>query len=207
MSIPDIEDEIREVWGIDETVVTRPFTFTQISGYCCYTKPTLLGNDRVAVEITYGDVERDRNTIVYHEGAHVYLFHLGYPPAKAEPEPALGSRVSDYIADYYAYKLQLEKESGNDPSKLIQLLNGKYIALGAAYNGAILARLKVFWKLAPRPTWGIGNFSMVYESLEKAPPPPGFTAQPFEKRAVKEIRRLLHDSFHKAHPGHQLKFL
>jgi len=49
--------------------------------------------------------------ILWHEGAHVYLFHLGYPPCQFQEKGKsylLGHPV-DFVAEYLATKLELER--------------------------------------------------------------------------------------------------
>jgi hypothetical protein len=54
--------------------------------------------------------------ILWHEGAHVYLFHLGYPPCQFQGKSYLLPPV-DFVAEYLATKLELERRYRTQPER------------------------------------------------------------------------------------------
>jgi hypothetical protein len=57
--------------------------------------------------------------IVWHEGAHVYLFDRGYPPGWFDmtPDPLLGRPV-DFVNEFLATKLEIDRRFGTEQEKL-----------------------------------------------------------------------------------------
>lgn len=129
---------------------------------------------------------RDHDTLVFHEGAHVYLFHLGYPPAQM--------RRIDFINEYYACKLELQKRFDDDPRKLDELigdLGTKRIELEALLGPvgqAIATKLREYWGLGKKPSNCTSIFGQIYDCLERAPNPPNYPEKQCRLMRLKKAR-------------------
>lgn len=101
----DLASEILQVWQIEHPEFDLTFTQTP---EIPHTRPHVV-DGRLQVEVR-GD-SSDRATIVFHEGAHVYLFHIGYPPAPRTiintTIPMLTGPPVDFLAEHYAQNLEL----------------------------------------------------------------------------------------------------
>jgi hypothetical protein len=112
----DLVLEIRQLWQIPSEL---DLAFTEASEVP-HTIPQLV-NGRLRVEVRG---RPDREAVVFHEGAHVYLFHIGYPAA----EPANDGKIPefmlppvDFLAEHYVLKLELEKRFSNQTERLEEL--------------------------------------------------------------------------------------
>src|SRR5208282_4566825 len=56
----------------------------------------------------------DYHSIVFHEGAHVYLSHIGYPAISLVTKPIhsrdFGASQVDLVDEYYAMKLEFQHD-------------------------------------------------------------------------------------------------
>jgi hypothetical protein len=132
MSRTDLALEIKQIWGIDQPQFE--VTFTEASG-TPETIPRLAG-DRLQIEVI-GDSSSQREVLLFHEGAHVYLFHLGYPASRTRINgviPELTGPPVDFLSEHYALKLELEKR--------FDLQNERVNELRGMLNDA-LARLPI----------------------------------------------------------------
>jgi hypothetical protein len=82
------------------------------------TIPSLTGG-RLQIEVR-GDSSSERTVLLFHEGAHVYLFHIGYPASRTRINttiPELTGPPVDFLSEHYALRLELEKRFNlrNDP--------------------------------------------------------------------------------------------
>ena len=161
----EIEEKICSEWGIGGSVVHRRFKFELGAGPGtipeCYDNQGLLH-----VKIVYsGRSSEDRRILLYHEGAHIYLFHLGYPPSRFDRD------TYEFIADYYAYCLQMKRrpEDLNDLTLLPILHEG----VGQAMYHAIMQYLE---RGLDEPSLLPKNYQPIRECLSDAPPPPSSPA-------------------------------
>jgi hypothetical protein len=198
-------DEMCKVWELNDSVIYLPLKLEQTSGLVA-TIPE--GYDRhglLHVKIVYST--RDHDALVYHEGAHVYLFHLGYPPAQM--------RRIDFINEYYACKLEPQKRFDDDARKLDELigdLGTKRIELEVLLGPvgqAIATKLREYWGLGKKPSSYASIFGETYDCLERAPNPPELPGQAmsFTEDEKGEIRQLLGESFPRVYAGEQIQFL
>lgn len=116
MARRDLALDIRQLWQIPSEL---DLTFTEASEVP-HTIPQLV-NGRLRVEVRG---RADPEAVVFHEGAHVYLFHIGYPAA----EPANDGKIPefmrppvDFLAEHYVLKLELEKRFSNQTQRLEEL--------------------------------------------------------------------------------------
>jgi hypothetical protein len=176
----EIESKICSKWGIDSSVVHRPFKFEQGSGPCtipeCRDYQGLLH-----IKVVYSGLDSENCRLLdYHEGAHIYLFHLGYPPSCFDRD------TYEFIADYYAYCLQMKMrpQDLNDLTLLPILHQG----VGQAMQHAIMQHLG---RRLDEPALLQRNYQPVRECLRNAPPPPIFPSKPLDAEQIKEVEELL----------------
>lgn len=117
-----VADRIYDLWKMDRSRIV--IEFEECSS--CYTQPLHRdARNRVHLKVC-GSSVTELETLLYHEGAHVYLFYLGYPPADF-PNNRL-----DILADYYAYRLEAEireSKSGIDKSKQLDMISERLFLL------------------------------------------------------------------------------
>lgn len=94
----DILRKIHDEWHIDVSKISMTFERNRAA-----TKPLQFDDQGCLHVRVFGSPENERDTLIRHEGAHVYLFQLEYPPAE------LSAGTMDYIAEYYATKLETLK--------------------------------------------------------------------------------------------------
>jgi hypothetical protein len=84
----------------------------------CGTVPSLNAAGKVQVVVKCNPAMSDE--IVWHEGAHVYLFDRGYPPAWFDlaPNPLLGTPV-DFVNEFLATKLEIDRRFGTKQERLV----------------------------------------------------------------------------------------
>jgi hypothetical protein len=108
MTTKDLAAEIKQIWQIE-----RPgfdLTFTEASDTAPHTIPRIAGG-RLQIEVR-GDSSSQKAILLFHEGAHVYLFYVGYPASRTRINgmiPELTGPPVDFLAEHYALKLELEK--------------------------------------------------------------------------------------------------
>lgn len=118
MTMQDFVEEIKRIWAIDQSKFD--ITFTEDSRKPLTTARLVDGRLHVYVS---GDPSEDK-IILYHEGAHVYLFHLGYPPSRTRINgtiPELTGSPVDFLAEHYAQRLELEKRFDSKSERLDKL--------------------------------------------------------------------------------------
>jgi len=67
----------------------------------------------------------DPEPIVFHEGAHAYLFSIGYPAADSINDGKIPEFIGppvDFLAEHYVLKLELEKRFADQTQRLKELL-------------------------------------------------------------------------------------
>jgi hypothetical protein len=114
----DFAEEIKQIWQIDQPESSLTFTET------CEIPRTIprLVNGRLHIEVR-GNSSHHK-TILFHEGAHVYLFHLAYPASRTrigETVPKLTGRPVDFLAEHYVLRLELEKRFNTQHERLNEL--------------------------------------------------------------------------------------
>lgn len=115
MQARDFPAEIRTLWKMEETELAA-ITF-EANNQVCGTVPSLNAAGRVQVVVKCSPAMGDE--IVWHEGAHVYLFDRGYPPGWFDmtPDPLLGSPV-DFVNEFLATKLEIDRRFGTKQERL-----------------------------------------------------------------------------------------
>lgn len=114
----DFAEEIKQIWQIGQPEFG--LTFTETLGNP-QTIPRLV-NGRLQIEVR-GNPYHHR-TILFHEGAHVYLFHLGYPASRTRINgtvPKLIGEPVDFLAEHYVLRLELGKRFGAQEERLNEL--------------------------------------------------------------------------------------
>jgi hypothetical protein len=103
------------VWGLEQTELAA-ITFEE-NNQVCGTLPSLNAAGKLQVVIKCRSAVGD--DIVWHEGAHVYLFDRRYPPGWFDmtPDPLLGSPV-DFVNEYLATKLEIERRFPTQQERL-----------------------------------------------------------------------------------------
>jgi hypothetical protein len=176
----EIEEKICSEWKIDGSVIHRPFKFTRPPiGH--FMIPECYDDQKLHVKIGYsGTGAEDCRTLVHHEGAHIYLFHLRYPPSRFDMD------TYEFIADYYACCLQMKKYP-RDLDDLL-LLQNLYNGVGQAMHHAIMQYLG---QASTQPAAVLKNYKPVEECLRNAPPPPVFGSASFDAGQIKKVQELL----------------
>jgi hypothetical protein len=124
--------EIKRIWMIDQPNFELIFTET---GDAPHTIPRYVGG-RLHIEVR-GSLSNDRETLLFHEGAHVFLFHIGYPASRTQITgviPELTGPPVDFLSEHYALILELGKR--------FNLQNERVSELRARLNDA-LSRLPI----------------------------------------------------------------
>jgi len=114
----DLATELMQIWQIDQPEFGLTFTET-------YENPQTiprLTNSRLHAEVR--GKSSDREAILFHEGAHVYLFHLGYPASRTiinGTVPELTGRPMDFLAEHYVLKLELKRRFNTQEERMNEL--------------------------------------------------------------------------------------
>jgi hypothetical protein len=201
----DIVHEIMQSWGIDRTKV-------EVSYVPCWEEPRVVERlDRLGhlgLEVRGPPEEHD--TLIFHEGAHVYLAQLGYPPLNIVVRPEyvaeLGEARRDMINEYYAERLRLDKME-TSPEECIEELN--YLAGGEYDSTTDPVRIAIWTQLMNEydPIKGRNaidfaknygddfeqRFNSILAVLRQAPQIPQ-SPNEFTKSDVSIILRLLRDA-------------
>lgn len=111
----DFPAEIRTLWQMEQTELSS-INFEPIDRPLG-TIPSLDENGKVRITIKFDP--RMADEILWHEGAHVYLFHLGYPPCWFSPtsESELLAPV-DFVNEYLANKLEIDRRFATQQERL-----------------------------------------------------------------------------------------
>lgn len=203
----EIEERIFREWGIDGSVIRRPLRFERRTVPCPLCVPEKVEDGHLQIKLMYSG-EQDRSTLVEHEGAHVYVFHLKYPPA----HPPSRNGIFDFIAEYYAQKLELERYHKAELREMLGDLGTRRVQLETLgqVGQAIAARLRDFWNINNPILFPQSLFTVAYNCLKMAPDPPqqpdSNVERPFEKEAIAKIRGLLEEAFPKLF-SEQINFL
>lgn len=84
---------------------------------------------KLRVTIKFDPARADE--ILWHEGAHVYLFHLGYPVGRIEPisDPGILGGGVDFVNEYLATKLEIDRRYATRDEKVAELRHRLGLAL------------------------------------------------------------------------------
>jgi len=126
LTMRDFPAEIRTLWWIEQTELSG-ISFEPIDRPLG-TIPNLDENGRVHVTVRFDPAMADE--ILWHEGAHVYLFHLGYPPCwfSPTPGPELFAPV-DFVNEYLANKLEIDRRFPTQQERLAAVRQRLLLAL------------------------------------------------------------------------------
>lgn len=218
----DFPTEIKSIWRMEQTDL--PITFVP-SAEVCGTIPRL-EKGCLHVEVKCNP-EMDQ-VILWHEGAHVYLFHLGYPPCQFQEKtkPYLLPPV-DFVAEYLATKLELEHHYNTQPDREHELEQRLHHALrplpirglqspqpGAgrmAISAAICAVISQQWALTPlmneieaTMTVTVDELKTIYKSAVAAfqqTPSISFGSSKLTNETIQTIKAILSKSFNEVYNG------
>lgn len=116
----DYVREIRRVWGISSDVIeldfredTHLFPPDPMSEWKCV-------DGTLRAEIVVPDAS-DYDTIVYHEGAHVYLLTLNYPLIKIIDKPDSPFRCYDWLNEFYTIGLEILKKNTTNSERVQEI--------------------------------------------------------------------------------------
>ncbi|MGA2460284.1 MAG: hypothetical protein ABSF82_02570 [Candidatus Bathyarchaeia archaeon] len=222
--MPDFAEEIKRIWQIDQAEFSLTFVeATEIP----HTIPRPV-DGQVHIEVR-GDPSLDM-VILFHEGAHVFLFHLGYPPSKTRINgavPELTGNPVDFLAEYYALRLELEKRFHSKTDRLEELrgrwndsiapvpIRGDHQLRPGdgqlAIHAAVCAHLLTEWgALAEAKQTDMimkasfsdlaAIYSQVLSVLQQAPPLPQ-QSQKFSSYEVSKIKSVLASSINSIYRG------
>jgi hypothetical protein len=143
----DYVAEIRSVWKIASDAISLQFTYDPTLGFARTTRKRVRDGGIMA-EVSAPDTN-DYETIVFHEGAHVYLMTLNYPAVLIERSPTSMFDCYDFLNEYYTITLELEKTDSNKQARaatvkkrMMDILNTKRILFErTAYNAAVYIRV------------------------------------------------------------------
>ena len=107
MSTRDFSAEIKTRWGMEQTDLVVNFQPVSKGTKDQGTTPSYTSDGKLSVNIAY-DPAMDGD-ILWHEGAHAYLFHLGYPPVWPTPRTHSIGMPLDVINEYVATKLEVDR--------------------------------------------------------------------------------------------------
>ena len=115
----DFAAEIRTIWQISNTELAS-ISFAA-SNDVCGTIPRLRRDNRLEIEVRCNPSKVD--DILFHEGAHVYLFHLKYPPCRfiSITGTDFFTMPIDFVAEFYATKLELQRRYQSTSSRIREL--------------------------------------------------------------------------------------
>lgn len=116
MQTRDFPAEIRTLWQIEQTGLSS-INFESVD-LPLGTIPSLTEDRKLRITIKFDPAMADE--ILWHEGAHVYLFHLGYPPCWFSPtsESELMAPV-DFVNEYLATKLEVDRRFSTRDERLV----------------------------------------------------------------------------------------
>jgi len=198
-----IVGKILEVWQIEPCLSAVSLKFQEAT-VCGAVPERLDEKGRLHVKV-YGPADTEYRNTIYHEGAHVYLFHLGYPPAKF-PQHTL-----DFIAEYYANVLELRRLFDDD---LETVRNETERMLVLASVSAVLYPVIVHVRnlfrvgIGGQQALGAPSFTLISDWLRQAPDPPALPpGQKFTPEERGKIKHILRDSFPMLYPGNSIEFL
>ncbi len=119
MQTRDFPAEIRTLWGMNPTELSS-INFEPINA-ALGTTPSLTEDGKVRIDIKFNPVMPDE--ILWHEGAHVYLFHLGYPPCwfGRISEPGLLGQPLEFVNEYLATRLEIDRRYGTQRERVAVL--------------------------------------------------------------------------------------
>lgn len=210
----DFAEEIKQIWQIDQPKFSLTFTET------CEIPQTIprLVDGRLHIEVR-GNSSHHK-TILFHEGAHVYLFHLAYPASRTrinETVPKLTGRPVDFLAEHYVLRLELERRFNTQHERLNELRDRSNGAIARvpilgehqlqpgsgqlAMQAAVCAHLLNEWDAVAEARQtstlmkaSFGDVTAIYDhvlsALQKAPPLPQRPGK-FASAEVSDIKRIL----------------
>lgn len=217
----DLPAEIKSIWGMEQTDLSITFV---PSAEVCGTIPRV-ENARLHVEVKCSPAMDQ--VILWHEGAHVYLFHLGYPPCRFQEKtrPDLLSPV-DFVAQYLATKLELERHYNTQPDREHELEQRLHHALQPlpirelhsppgvgriAILAAICAVISQQWTVTPlfdeieaTMTVTIDELKTIYKSAVAAfqqTPSISFGSSKLTAETVQTIKAIVSKAFNEVYNG------
>lgn len=220
--MPDFPTEIKSIWKMERTELAS-ITFAA-STQVCGTIPRLEAG-RLHVEVKCDPAMAQ--VILWHEGAHVYLFHLGYPPCRFQEKrkPYLLPPV-DFVAEYLATKLELERRYGTHPEREHELrqrldhallplpIRGLHVpqpgAGKAAISAAICAAISQQWtkplteEVEKTMAGTVDELKTIFRSAVAAfqqTPSISFGSPRLTSQTVQTIKNILSTSFNEVYNG------
>jgi hypothetical protein len=217
------------LWQIEQTELAG-ITFEPIGRALGTIATPENGKLRITVKFDPARAEE----IIWHEGAHVYLFHLGYPAGHIEQtaDPGILGQPIDFVNEYLANKLEIDRRYRTTDEKVAELRHRLNVALRPlpirglhepqksagelAVMAAISATVARQWtsalalEAAEKFTKTLSKISAIYsnvtDAIQQAPSIP-FGSGRLTAQTVEAIKSLVSASFNRVYgDSYSIKF-